>query len=273
MAVNDYLNLLLDADISDRHAQEKYGRCLDAVLAQEGAGVDDIFGVGQRHDDICVVHRKGIAVASEKGIFNTRIEVRRVGPIMGVARLRKEVEGFKGRGGMSIIGYDAGGQELWKVNWGLGGPDWVVPMVERQSEHLFKVISEAMDTVAEAPARPSVSSAPSKAGAIMNWAADVVRAAGVQMTGERVEEHANMVAAGIRMFGFLKLGAPYGIDDLDKFYPSGEMPDGPPIATFDELYRHVVARVGSASLVDREIDQQLAGAWGEFVNGCRETYA
>ena len=82
-----------------------------------------------------------------------------------------------------------------------------------------------------------------------------------------------MIAAVTRMFVFLRLGAPYGIDDLNKFYPSGEMQDGTPIATFDELYGHVVAVVGSAQLVDREIDKYLAEEWSEYVNGCRETYS
>jgi hypothetical protein len=34
-----------------------------------------------------------------------------------------------------------------KIKWGLGGPDWVEPLVLRQREHLFGVISGAMDRV------------------------------------------------------------------------------------------------------------------------------
>jgi hypothetical protein len=268
MAENNYLNLYLDAGISGD--QDKYSRCLDAVLAQEGIGVDDIVGIGEKDDDLCVVHRQAITLASEKGMFNKRLEVRRVATIASVARLRKEIEGFKGRGGLSIIGYDANGEELWKINWGLGGPDWVLPMVERQSGHLFKVISEAMDKVSDAPVRPSVSSASSKAGALMDWAADVVKAAGVGVTTDRIEEHANMIAAVTRMYVFLPLGR---VDDLNNLYPNGEMPDGTPIETFDELYKHVVARVGNAQAVDRGIDEVLAGSWDEYVRGCRDTYS
>jgi hypothetical protein len=138
---------------------------------------------------------------------------------------------------------------------------------------MFKVIGEAMDKVNESPARPSVASATSKAGALMDWAADVVRAAGVPVTNERVEENANMMAGGIRFMVFLRLGAQLGIDDLNKFYLNGDMPHGTPLATFDDLYQHVVARIGNAQVVDRAIDEQLAGAWGEFVSGCREQYA
>jgi hypothetical protein len=69
----------------------------------------------------------------------------RVLPLAAVMRLRKEVEGFKGRGGLSIIGYDAAGREVGKVNWGLSGPDWVAPLAERQSEHVYQLICRVMD--------------------------------------------------------------------------------------------------------------------------------
>ena len=145
MPTSDYLNLFLDAGITDRDAQEKYGRCLDVVLARDGIAVGDIIGVGEMVDDLCVVHRQAITIVSEKGMFSKRVEVRRVAPLASIARVRKEIEGFKGRGGLSVITYDASGIEVGKLNWGLGGPDWVVPMAERQSEHLFNVISSAMD--------------------------------------------------------------------------------------------------------------------------------
>ena len=219
--------------------------------------------------DLYVVHRQAIAVVSERGIFNKRIEVQRVCPIASIAGLRGTQEGFKGSE-LALTAHDATGEVLFKIVWGLGGPDWVEPLVQRQRERLFQVISEAMDEIVEAPARPSVSSASSKAGALMDWAADIVRAAGVQVTADLVEEHADMIAAVIRMFVFLPLG---GIDDLGKFYPDGEMPSGTPIETFDDLYQHVVVRVGNAQTVDQAIDDRLAGAWFDYVNGCREQYA
>ena len=48
MSDNNYLNLFVDAGISDRRDQEKYVRCLDTVLAQEGITVGDIAGVGEK---------------------------------------------------------------------------------------------------------------------------------------------------------------------------------------------------------------------------------
>jgi hypothetical protein len=274
MLVNNYPNLFLDAEIySD---QEKYSRCLDAVLEHEGIAVDDVIGIGERgsgNNDLYVVHRTGIAVAYERGIFNKRIEVERVCAIASIARLRGTQEGFKGNE-LTITGNDSAGSEVLKIVWGLGGPDWVEPLLLKQREHLFKVISEAMDKAFEAPHRSSVRYASSKAVALTEWAADVVEAAGVEVTEQRVEEHANMIAGGVRIFGFLRsLGAPYGITDLNEFYPAGDMPAGTPIDTFDDLYDHVVARVGTAEPVDQVIDEALDGAWGEFVNGCRETYA
>lgn len=272
----NYPNLFLDAEISDRHAQDKYSRCLDAVLAKEGITVADIVGLGENGTgsnlDLYVVHRHAITLTYERGIFNKRVNVERLCPTASIARLRTTQEGFKGTE-LTITGNDAKGEEVLKITWGLGGPDWVEPLVLRQREHLFKVISSAMDVIAEAPVSSSVSSVSSKAELLTAWAADVVKAAGVEVTDERVEEHANMVAGGIRFLVFLRLGAKYGIDDLNEFYPDGQLPAGSPIETFDDLYGHVVARVGDPQMVDQAIDEQLAGAWREFVNGCRDQYS
>jgi hypothetical protein len=270
---SDYLNLFLDAGISDRRDQENYGRRLDAYLAQERITVGDIVGIGERGTggnlDLYVVHRQALALATERGMFNKRIEIQRVAPIASIARLRATQEGFKGTE-LTITANEANGHELFKIVWGLGGPDWVGPLVERQRQNLFSVISKVMDLASEAPARPSVATAASKAEALMDWAADVVKTSGAPVTVQLVEEHANMVAATLRLYKFLPLG---GVDDFNKFFPNGGMPDGTPIETFDDLYRQVVATVGDARRVDQVIDRYLADHYSEFVNGCREQYA
>ncbi|OJU80545.1 MAG: hypothetical protein BGO11_07410 [Solirubrobacterales bacterium 70-9] len=48
MSNNDYVNLYMDAGIADQNRQETYGRHLDVVLGQEGIGVEEIVGVGER---------------------------------------------------------------------------------------------------------------------------------------------------------------------------------------------------------------------------------
>jgi hypothetical protein len=123
------------------------------------------------------------------------------------------------------------------------------------------------------PVQPSVSTASSKAGALREWAAGVVKDAGVSLTAERVEEHANMAAGSIRFMVFLQLGAPLGISDLQQFYYPDPMPELSPIAGFEDLYSRVIARVGGAELVDQGIDEVLANARPEFVRGCRERYS
>jgi hypothetical protein len=143
----NYPNLFLDAGISSPHDQEKYARRLDQVLAQEGITVDEILGVGERGTgsnlDLYVVHRQGITLASERGIFNKRIEVRHLCSTASIARLRVTEEGFKGTD-LTIIGNDSRGAEVLKITWGLGGPDWVEPLVLGQREHLFRLISGAL---------------------------------------------------------------------------------------------------------------------------------
>jgi hypothetical protein len=273
MADNNYYNLFFAAGISDRSDQEQYSRRLDMVIASEGITLDDIFGVGEEgtgsNCDLYVVHRQGITLACEKGVFNKRIEVRLLCPIASIANLKGAQEGFKGSE-IIITGTSAQGEVVLKIVWRIGGGDWSESVAQHQSEHLFRLIGEAMDKLADPPARPSVSSASSKTGALMDWAADVVKTSGVQTTAERVEEHANMIAGVIRFLVFLPLGK---LESLDDFYPSGEMPAGTPIETFDDLYKHVVARVGSAQPVDQGIDEYLAGCWNEYVRGCHETYS
>lgn len=244
--------------------------------ANEGITVADIVGVGENGTgsnlDLYVVHRHGITLTRERGIFNKRITVERQCPLASIERLRTTQEGFKGTE-LTITGYDGKGAEVLKIKWGLGGPDWVEPLVLRQREHLFKVISAAMDSISEVPVVPPASSTSSKSAALTAWATDVVKAAEVGVREDLVAEHANMVAAGIRFTVFLRLGAERGIDDLSQFYPDHTLPPGSPIDTFDDLYEHVVARVGNRQVVDRAIDEQLAGSWREFVNGCREQYS
>lgn len=271
----NYPNLFLDAGITSAHDQEKYGRCLDAVLAREGVTVADVIGIGENGTgsnlDLYVVHRQAITLTRERGIFNKKVDVDRLCSTASIARLRETQEGFKGTE-LTITANDAKGGEVLRIAWGLGGPDWVEPLVLRQRAHLFQVISRAMDLLAESPVRSSVSSTPSKAAAIRGWAADVVKAAGVERTDELVEEHSNMAAAGIRFEVFLRAGAQLGIDDLNDFYPSGGLPPGTPIETFDDLYSHVVARLGDSRAIDAAIDDLLAASWLEFVNGCRSHY-
>jgi hypothetical protein len=271
----NYPNLFLDAGVSSAHDQEKYSRCLDAVLAREGITVADIIGVGENGTgsnlDLYVVHRQAITLTRERGFFNKKIDVNRLCSTSSIARLRETQEGFKGTD-LTVTANDAKGEEVLRITWGLGGPDWVEPLVLRQRAHLFQVISKAMDVLAESPVQSSVSSASSKAAAIRGWAAEVVKAAGVERTDELVEEHANMAAGGIRFEVFLRAGTTLGIDDLNDFYPGGGLPPGTPIETFDDLYNHVVARVGDSRAIDTAIDELLAASWLEFVNGCRSHY-
>jgi hypothetical protein len=272
-AAISYYNLFLDAGIS--HDQEVYRRCLDAILAKEEITADDIVGLGEEgigSKSLYVVHRQAITLAEERGVFNKRIDVRRLCPIASIARVRTTEEGFRPRQ-LTITAYNAAGEEVLKIAWTEGFDEREKRRVLRQREHLFKVISQAMDKAGGSPVQPSVSAAPSKAGALRESAAGVVKDAGVELTAERIEEHANMAAGGIRFMVFLQLGAPLGISDLKQFYYPDPMPEMSPIAGFDDLYSRVIARVGGAELVDQGIDDVLADARPEFVRGCHERYS
>jgi hypothetical protein len=51
------------------------------------------------------------------------------------------------------------------------------------------------------------------------------------------------------------------------------MPEGTPIAAFDDPYGRVIARADGTELVDQGIDDTLAGARSEFVRGRDERYS
>ena len=277
MSLSYHMKLFIDAGITSRSRQEKYTRYLGGAISQEGIKVDDIIGVGEANYSFYVVTRLAVMSVHESGMFKKkRINVNQVASIGSIAKLgtRNEIPSAAAvKMGQTptfkINGWDSKGQVVLAIVW--DGSD--SPEITQQREHLFKMIGGAMNDVPDAPARPPISAAASKAAYLREWAADVVKASGVEITPERIEDHANMIAGGIRFDVFFKLAASDGIDDLDKLYPSGEMPPGTIIATFDDLYGNVVALVGDARLVDQEIDLLLARCWGEFVNGCRDTYA
>jgi hypothetical protein len=145
---SNYPNLFLDAEITSPHDQEKYVRCLDAVLAEEAIAVEDIVGLGENgtgsNRDLYVVHRQAITLARQRGIFNKRIELERLCSTASIARLRATQEGFKGTD-LTITGHDARGEVVLRISWGLGGPDWVEPLVLGQRQQLFDLIGRAMD--------------------------------------------------------------------------------------------------------------------------------
>ena len=269
MTTSSYLNLFLDAGITWAPDKEKYSRCLDALLAQEPIALEDIVGIGERSDDLIVVHRQAVCSVEERGVFKKRIEIQRLCPIASIARIRGTQEGFKGLD-LPLTAHDAKGEVLFRLVWSLAGTtESTESITVNQRDRVFKLISEAMDRLS-APERPSVASAPSKAQALREWAADVVKASGAEVTPALIEEHANMVAGTIRIFTLLPLA---GTDDLAGLHPAEEPDASTPIEFFDAVYRSVVARVGNAEPVDRAIDAYLADAWNDYVRGCHEAHA
>jgi hypothetical protein len=130
------LNLCIAAGITDAQAQQRANRMLEAVLAQDGSSPADIVGIGANDDNLCVVTRQAITMAYEKGVFNNRLEVRRLGPIASVARLRRGPEGLHGRDGMQVIAQDTSGSDIWQIRWSY----WPSAVAEQQSEHVHNVI-------------------------------------------------------------------------------------------------------------------------------------
>lgn len=271
--MSNHHQLLADAGVFDARDQERLGRYLSAACTEESLRPEDILAVANTRDGFTIIHKQAIFAVGESGIFrNKRINVRRVCPIASIANLRTSKEGFKPPD-LALTATDRDGATLFKAKWTLSlVHERQAAEARRESDRLFKAIATVMDDVG-APSRHSFAAAASKSGALLDWSTEVVKAAGVPLTDDAIERHANMAAGGIGFMVFLRLGAAAGIDDLNRFYPGGKLPGGTPLATFDGLYAGVVTRLGNAAVVDEGIDEFLAQSWGEFVRGCRETYA
>jgi hypothetical protein len=144
MTSSTYLNLFMDAHITFPSDQDKFNRCLDALMAQERLALEDIVGVGDQQGDLVVVHRQAVYSVEERGVFKKRIEARCLGPIASIARISSAQEGFKGVE-LTVTAFDVKGEVLFRLVWSLAGmqdTEWI-PL--RQRDHVFGLIKEAMD--------------------------------------------------------------------------------------------------------------------------------
>jgi hypothetical protein len=71
---------------------------------------------------VLAISATGHVAASEKGIFNKRVEVKKVS-YQDVATIRSCERGVRGRDGSFIEGFDARGAELFALRWSVGGGD------------------------------------------------------------------------------------------------------------------------------------------------------
>jgi hypothetical protein len=71
---------------------------------------------------VVAISATGHVVASERGVFNKRVEVEAVS-YQDVATIRSCERGVRGRDGSFIEGFDAGGAELFALGWSVGGGD------------------------------------------------------------------------------------------------------------------------------------------------------
>lgn len=142
----DKLNLLMQARITNPRDHDRYGRYIDTLVEREGISVDDIVGVGDQstknNPDLVVVTRTAVYIVEETGLLKKQTLTRRLGNIADISEVRLE-DGYKGRE-VYLIGTSSDGRETLRITWGGGGPDWVVPMIKRQREHLVETITEAV---------------------------------------------------------------------------------------------------------------------------------
>jgi hypothetical protein len=122
MPADSYRNLFLVAGIQG-YDQERFARCLDALVAQEHLDVADIIGVGAvagsgsgGKNDLYVVQKDAVHSVSESGVFKKQITARRVGIVASIANLRADQEVQKAFE-LYLIADDIRGAQLFKITW------------------------------------------------------------------------------------------------------------------------------------------------------------
>jgi hypothetical protein len=109
----------------------------------------------------------------------------------------------------------------------------------------------------------------SKRDYLRDWARRLVVAAGVPPTERVIVEHASMAATATGLMVFLRLGARHGISDLRQYFTGGQMPQGTPLDTYDELYMKVAEAESNPHVVDAEITAFLDSCWADWVEAIR----
>lgn len=145
------------------------------------------------------------------------------------------------------------------------------------TEHLKAYNESAQARASGAPAGGSIAanspeefaSYGSKRDYLRDWARRLVIAAGVPPTEPLIVEHASMAATATGLMVFLRLGARHGISDLRQYFPGGQMPQGTPLDTYDELYMKVAEAESSRRVVDEGIVAFLDSCWADWVEGIR----
>jgi hypothetical protein len=153
--LSEYGNLFLKAQIpSSDHA--RFAKLIDTLRSRENIPTSDIVGVGDEgtrsNTDLYVVTRSAVYLLRESGIFKKTQSVVAQWLVAEIAYLKTAQEGWKGSE-PTIIAEKPNGDTLFKIKWGLGGPDpeYIERVVTRQITQLFQVISSAMDLSTEQP--------------------------------------------------------------------------------------------------------------------------
>src|ERR1700678_3262283 len=149
MSLSDYRSSFIDAGITGRSEQERYGRFIDFAVAQRGVKVDEIMGVGAVSGDLYVMTGQAVICVHEAGMFKKRIEIKQTTPITAIATLDSMANPpsdasikFQGRHWteFSITGRDSAGQVALQITWGWDDED----SNKRARDRLFALIGKAI---------------------------------------------------------------------------------------------------------------------------------
>lgn len=117
---------------------------LEPAIERAGWSGADVVAIAMPDRSVLAISATGHVVASEKGIFNKRVEVEGVS-YQDVATIRSCARGVRGRDGSFIEGFDAHGAELFALRWSVGGgdPTYAAIQAERaaaERDRVFRVM-------------------------------------------------------------------------------------------------------------------------------------
>jgi hypothetical protein len=128
---------------------DKYGRVMQAISERLGIGAEDVEAVSHANYELLVISKWGHVLGDERGIFNKRAEVGVPVSYTGDMHLIRDQKGVRGRDGVLIQGFDAGGAQLFELSWGCGGPVSIEDAAAER-DRVFAVIQRLASAAASA---------------------------------------------------------------------------------------------------------------------------
>jgi hypothetical protein len=108
--------LFLESNI-ESHDRDKYLRILDGALREKGIPSSEVLAVSRSDLALVVVCKTYVFLASQRGVFNKRVEIANLVAYSKIVKLVQEEDGYKDRRESLLEAVDADSQSLLRFKW------------------------------------------------------------------------------------------------------------------------------------------------------------